>query len=313
MEFNHPVILYYKYVEIDAPERFVAEQRALCTELRLKGRLLVASEGINGTLSGVADSVERYMAILRADPRFSDMEFKLSEGAPDTFPRLSIKVRPEIVTLAAGIPLKADLDNHLSPSEWKRRLEEDPEIVVVDVRNRYESDAGKFDGAVACDIENFRDLPAYVERLEEHKNKTVLMYCTGGIRCEKASALFRSKGFGKVFQLHGGIVNYQKEFGNEHWLGECFVFDKRMTVRVEEGLKPVGRCAHTGRTSGRLVNCLHDLCHKLFILADETEREDPESVLCPECRSAGLTRDTADYKGSPARAGKAPAPSTAFS
>jgi len=304
MEFQHPVILYYKYVDIDAPERFVAEQRALCTQLGLKGRLLVASEGINGTLSGIPSAVAHYMSSLRADPRFSDIEFKLSEGAPDTFPRLAIKVRPEIVTLGAGIPLKADLDNHLSPSEWKRRLEEDPDVVVVDVRNRYESDAGRFDGALACDIENFRELPAYVEKLEEIRDKTVLMYCTGGIRCEKASALFRAKGFGKVFQLHGGIVNYQKEFGNEHWLGECFVFDKRMTVRVDEGLKPVGRCAHTGRTSGRLVNCLHDLCHKLFILAEETEAEDPEAVLCPECRSAGLTRDTADYKGSPARAGR---------
>jgi len=304
MEFQHPVILYYKYVDIEEPERFVAEQRALCTQLGLKGRLLVASEGINGTLSGLPSPVEHYMSSLRADLRFSDIEFKLSEGAPDTFPRLAIKVRPEIVTLGAGIPLKADLDNHLSPADWKRRLEEDPDVVVVDVRNRYESDAGRFDGALACDIENFRELPAYVETLEELRDKTVLMYCTGGIRCEKASALFRAKGFEKVFQLHGGIVNYQKEFGNEHWLGECFVFDKRMTVRVDDGLKPVGRCAHTGRTSGRLVNCLHDLCHKLFILAEETEAEDPETVLCPECKAAGLTRATADYKGSPARAGR---------
>ena len=301
MESDYPVILFYKYVPIEVPERFAVEQRGLCSSLGLKGRLLIATEGMNGTFVGTRDSIREYMAAIRADPRFADIEFKISSGAPDTFPRLAIKVRPEIVTLGADIPLKADLDNHLSPTEWKEMLEEHPEAVVVDVRNNYESAAGKFENAIACDIENFRDLPNYLQKLEEYKDRTVLMYCTGGIRCEKASALFRAKGFEKVFQLHGGIVNYQKEYGNEHWLGECFVFDKRMTVRVDEALKPIGSCAHTGRTSSRFVNCLHDLCHRLFILAEETEKENPETVLCPECLANGLTRMTADYKGSPAR------------
>jgi UPF0176 protein len=301
MESDYPVILFYKYVPIEVPERFAVEQRGLCTALGLKGRLLIASEGLNGTFVGTRDAIRQYMEAIHADPRFTDVEFKISPGASDTFPRLAIKVRPEIVTLGADIPLKADLDNHLSPTEWKQMLEENADAVVVDVRNNYESAAGKFENAIACDIENFRDLPNYLEKLEEYKDKTVLMYCTGGIRCEKASALFRARGFDKVFQLHGGIVNYQKEYGNEHWLGECFVFDKRMTVRVDEALKPIGSCAHTGRTSSRFVNCLHDLCHRLFILAEETEKENPETVLCPECLANGLTRLTADYKGSPAR------------
>ena len=156
--------------------------------------------------------------------------------------------------MGAGIPLTPDQDNHLSPEEWKRALEEDPEVVVLDVRNRYESAAGKFANAVACDIEHFRELPEYVEQLADLKDRKVLMYCTGGIRCEKASALFRSKGFTNVFQLHGGIVTYQEQFGNAHWLGECFVFDQRMTVRVDEALVPVGKCAHTGRTTNRFSN-----------------------------------------------------------
>lgn len=301
MESDYPVILFYKYVPIEMPERFAVEQRGLCSNLGLKGRLLIAHEGINGTFAGPREAVQKYMATLHEDPRFSDVEFKISAGGPDTFPRLAIKVRPEIVTLAAGIPLTADRDNHLSPAEWKRMLEEEPEAVVVDVRNNYESVAGKFEGAITCEIDNFRDLPAYLEHLAEYKDKTVLMYCTGGIRCEKASALFRAKGFEKVFQLHGGIVNYQKAYGNEHWLGECFVFDKRMTVRVDEALTQIGTCAHTGRQTSRFVNCLHDLCHRLFLLAEETEKENPETVLCPECLSHGLTRLTADYKGSPAR------------
>ena len=301
MDASFSVILYYKYVQLNGVERFAAEHKWLCASLGLKGRVIVAAEGINGTLAGPPAAVQSYMDTMHADPRFSDMEFKLSAGAPDTFPRLSVKVRPEIVTLAAGIPLQADLDNHLTPTEWKRVLEEDPDVVVVDVRNRYESAAGKFENAIACEIDNFRELPEYLEKLAENQNKKVLMYCTGGIRCEKASALFRHRGFKQVFQLHGGIVNYQKEYGNAHWLGECFVFDKRMTVRVEEDLKHVGRCAHSGRPTGRFVNCLHDLCHCLFLLAEETQQEDPETILCPQCRAKGLTRMTAEYKGSPAR------------
>jgi UPF0176 protein len=225
----------------------------------------------------------------------------VSAGNENTFPKLVIKVRPEIVTLAAGIPLTPDQDNHLSPADWKRTLEEDPDVVLVDVRNRYESAAGKFENAVACDIEHFRELPGYIDRLESLKDRKVLMYCTGGIRCEKASALFRSKGFANVFQLHGGIVTYQEQFGNDHWLGECFVFDQRMSVRVEEGLVPIGKCAHTGRPTNRFVNCLHDPCHVLFLLSEETEQENADTRLCPECLASGMTSATADYKGSPVR------------
>lgn len=298
----YPVILFYKYVAIADPENFAAAQRALCTTLGLKGRILIATEGINGTLAGPRIAMDEYVAALRADERFSDIEMKVSAGDAQTFPKLMVKVRPEIVTLGAG-PLPADQHNHLSPADWKRMIEEDPEVVVVDVRNRYESAAGKFANAVVCDIEHFRELPDYVERLADLKERKVLMYCTGGIRCEKASALFRSKGFNNVFQLHGGIVTYQEQFGNEHWLGECFVFDQRMTVRVDNALVPIGQCAHTSRPTNRFANCLHDPCHVLFLLAEETERENPDTRLCPACLASGLTSASADYKGSPARDG----------
>ncbi len=302
MSAAFPVILFYRYVPIADPAAFAAAQRELCTALGLKGRILIASEGINGTLAGPEAAVDQYVSALRADERFSDIEIKTSPGCADTFPKLVVKVRPEIVTLGAGITLTPDQDNHLSPTEWKRTIEEDPEVVVVDVRNRYESAVGKFADAVTCDIEHFRELPAYVDQLADLKERKVLMYCTGGIRCEKASALFRSKGFTHVYQLHGGIVTYQEQFGNEHWEGECFVFDQRMTVPKPEALVAIGRCAHTGRTTNRFVNCLHDPCHVLFLLAEETERENAETRLCPRCLGSGLTAATADYKGSPARA-----------
>jgi UPF0176 protein len=290
----YPVILFYKYTAIADAERFAAQQRQLCTALGLKGRVLIATEGINGTLAGPADAVDQYVTALKADPRFADVVFKFSAGDAGTFPKLVVKVRSEIVTLNAG-PITPDKDNQLSPADWKRMLEETPDAVPLDVRNRFESDAGKFENAVVCEIEHFRELPQYVDRLEGLKEKTVLMYCTGGIRCEKASALFRSKGFKNVFQLHGGIAAYQEQFGNEHWQGECFVFDQRMTVRVEEGLVQIGRCAHSGRATSRFVNCLHDPCHKLFLLSAEAESENRDHLLCPECLAAGISFATAEY------------------
>jgi UPF0176 protein len=291
---TYPVILFYKYIAIADADTFAAEQRELCSSLGLKGRILIASEGINGTLAGPAEAIDRYTAALRADDRFADIEIKISAGDARTFPKLVVKVRAEIVTLNAGA-ITPDKDNQLSPAEWKRMMEENPDAVALDIRNRFESDAGKFENAVVCDIEHFRELPQYVDRLQSLKDKTVLMYCTGGIRCEKASALFRSQGFKNVFQLHGGIAAYQQEFGNEHWQGECFVFDQRMTVRVEEGLVQVGRCAHSGRATSRFVNCLHDPCHRLFILSAEAEAENRDHLLCPECLAAGISFETADY------------------
>ena len=290
----YPVILFYTYIAIADAETFAAEQRELCGFHGLKGRILIAPEGINGTLAGPAEAVDRYIASLRADARFADIEIKVSAGDAGTFPKLVVKVRREIVTLDAGA-IMPDTDNQLSPAEWKRMLEENSNAVPLDIRNRFESDAGKFENAVVCDIEHFRELPRYVDRLQSLKNKTLLLYCTGGIRCEKASALFRSKGFKNVFQLHGGIAAYQEEFGNEHWQGECFVFDQRMTVRVDEGLVQIGRCAHTGRATSRFVNCLHDPCHRLFILSAEAEAENRDHRLCPECLMAGISFETAEY------------------
>jgi UPF0176 protein len=290
-----PVILFYKYVEVADPAEFATAQRELCVELGLKGRVLIATEGINGTLAGPSAAIDCYTEALKQDARFSDITFKLSAGNAGTFPKLVVKVRKEIVTLNAG-NLEPDRDNLLSPSAWKKMMENDPNAVLLDVRNRYETDAGRFENAIVCQIEHFRELPGYLEQLEPLKGKHVLMYCTGGVRCEKASALLRRHGFQNIHQLEGGIVSYQEQFGNEHWLGECFVFDQRMTVRVEQGLRQIGRCAHTGDATSRFVNCLHDPCHKLFLVSERAERENPDLRLCPECLATGLTSETADYR-----------------
>lgn len=294
MSHLFPVILFYKYVGISDASDFADEQRTLCSGLGLKGRILIATEGINGTLAGPVEAIDAYVTALKDDPRFADIAIKFSSGDECTFPRLVVKVRREIVALNAD-GINPDQDNQLPPSDWKRMMEKDPDAVVLDVRNRFESDAGRFVNAVVCDIAHFRELPDYVSRLDYLKEKTVLMYCTGGIRCEKASALFRSRGFKNVYQLHGGIVTYQEQFGNEHWQGECFVFDQRMTVKIEKGLLQIGRCAHTNQLTTRFVNCLHDPCHQLFLLSEEAENESKDFLVCPACLASGLGYATAVY------------------
>ena len=307
MSSRFTVLLYYKYVRLEDPEAFVRGHRALCTSLGVMGRILVASEGINGTVAGDAAAIARYQDGLKALPEFGDMVFKVSHADAPPFHRLEIKVRKEIVTLGAGEALDpvAQTAPHLSPDEWKRMIEEE-DVVLFDVRNRYESEVGRFKGAITPSIENFRELPAVLPQYEALKDRTVLMYCTGGIRCEKASALFREAGFKNVFQLEGGIVTYGERHGSAHWEGDCFVFDERMMIPVGDSAQrePVGRCEHTGAPTRNVINCLHDPCHKIVLVALEAVAADANNRLCRECRREGLTVETADYQGSPARVAK---------
>ncbi len=296
------VLLYYKYVQIDEPESFVKAHRQLCESLGLKGRILVAEEGINGTVAGDSEATERYQEVLKADPRFADMEFKISHGDATTFPKLMIKARKEIVTLG----LEEDVDpnkstgTHLTPREWKEMLDrEKDDVVVFDARNRYESDVGYFENAIKPDIEHFRDLPDIVDQYSHLKDKKFLMYCTGGIRCEKASALFKERGFKDVYQLHGGIVSYLEHEGRDHWEGDCFVFDQRMVVPDEFALakEPVGRCEHTGVQTRNFTNCIHVPCHRLFVVSAEALAENPAYGICSRCTKDGITLETADQGG----------------
>jgi len=296
------VLLYYKYVRIEDPESFVKSHRALCESLGLKGRILVAQEGINGTVIGEQEATQRYQETLQADPRFADMEFKISHGDASTFPKLMVKARSEIVTLGLekDVDPNEDTGTHLSPEEWKQVLDkEKDDVIVFDARNRYESDVGYFEGAIKPDIENFRDLPQVVDEYAHLKDKKVLMYCTGGIRCEKASALFKERGFKDVYQLHGGIVSYLEHVGRDHWEGDCFVFDNRMVVPDKFALaeNPVGVCEHTGARTRHMTNCLHVPCHRLFVVCDKALEAHPEYILCSRCLASGVTLENIDRGG----------------
>jgi UPF0176 protein len=211
------ILLFYKYIDIQHPKHIMKWQQKICSELGFKGRILISHEGINGTLGGTTDNAERYKKIMSEHPLFGDIDFKDSQGGTECFPRLSIKVRPEAVSLGIAYDKLTPRTGgqHLSPQETHKLISANPEdLVIFDARNDYESLIGKFVNAITPDIQNFRELPAYIDNnVEQFKDKQVLMYCTGGIRCERATAYLNEKNIAKkVYQIDGGIHRYTEQY-----------------------------------------------------------------------------------------------------
>lgn len=273
METYH-ILLYYKYVPIPDPVGFIAEHRQLCASLDLKGRIYVAGEGINGTVSGLPHQTDAYQEAVRNLPGFETIDFKTETWHQHAFPRLTIKVRPEIVALKAGTDLDPNQETgtYLEPADFDRMLESDPDVVVLDTRNDYEYAIGHFKGAVESPIRNFRDFPDMVEKLKPYRDKKILAYCTGGIRCEKATALLKRAGFNQVFQLHGGIIRYGQITGGKNWLGKCYVFDERIAVPVNQFEETViSTCRVCNRPSDRYINCSNASCNEQILVCESCE------------------------------------------
>lgn len=266
------IILFYKYISIEYPKQVMKWQQEICKNLGFKGRILISHEGINGTLGGSIENIEQYKALMDSHELFSNIDFKESDGGPECFPRLSVKVRNEAVSL--GIPYDQltprNAGQHLTAQETHELLTEKPEdLVVLDARNNYEWAIGKFEGALTPDIENFRDLPQYLdENLEQFKDKQVLMYCTGGIRCERASAYLNEKNVAKkVYQIQGGIHRYTEEYPDGFFRGKNYVFDGRIAVKINDDI--LGSCAICNKACDDYYNCLNALCNKHFICCNE--------------------------------------------
>ena len=262
------IILFYKYVAIEYPKEIMKWQREICQNLGLKGRILISHEGINGTLGGSTENLDEYMQTMSSHELFGNIDFKQSAGGPECFPRLSVKVRDEAVAL--GIPYDQltprNGGQHLSPQETHELLTNKPEdLVVLDTRNDYEWAIGRFEGAITPDIENFRDLPKYLDdNLDTFKDKQVLMYCTGGIRCERATAYLNEKNVAKkVYQIQGGIHRYVEEYPDGFFRGKNYVFDGRVSVRINEDV--LGSCALCAKPCDDYYNCLNAMCNKHFI------------------------------------------------
>lgn len=286
------VLLYYRYVRIEDPDGYARRQRELCGELNLRGRILVGDEGINGTVSGTTENAARYRETMEADGRTRGMPFKIDAWSSHVFPKLSVKVRREIVSLGlaegGGVDPNRQTGQRLSPAEFYRAMQ-DENALVIDGRNNYESALGRFAGAVCPDLENFRDFPGWIESNREMlQGRKILTYCTGGIRCEKLSALLLREGFEDVSQLEGGIVEYgrDEEVRGRDFEGECYVFDQRVGVPVNrtETERIVSCCERCGEPSPRYRNCSYAPCNRQFFLCESCEEKDSDRFCSASCR-----------------------------
>lgn len=290
MEPEYTILLFYKYVQIDNPEEVRDAQRKLCEDLGLKGRLIVAHEGINVTLEGTTENTQKYIEELEKDSRFLNIHFKRSVGTGNSFPKLSVKVRKEIVSLH----LENDIDpnkitgKHLKPEELKEWYESGKEFYVIDMRNDYEFKVGRFKDSVLMPIQNFRDIPSALSHIEHLKGKTVLPVCTGGVRCEKASGLLVREGFTDVYQLYGGIVNYMEKFPASEFKGTLYVFDKRVTMDFDPADKHevIGTCDKCKVACETFLNCRNKQCNKKMLCCADCRGEEGIAFCSDECEQA---------------------------
>jgi len=266
-------LLYYCYSHIAEAEQFAADHLTFCKSLNLVGRIIVADEGLNGTVSGPKESCEAYMAAIKADDRFAKTDFKIDDVEEPSFIKMHCRYKAEIVHSGLRDPNIIDPNKqtgkHLEPADFHKMIDQE-DVVILDVRSNYEHNLGKFKNAVTLDIENFRDFPDKINELAKYKDKKVLTYCTGGIKCEKASALLLHHGFNDVYQLHGGIIKYGKEVGGEDFEGKCYVFDNRIAVDVNT-VNPtvVSKCLNCGKTTPKMINCANPECNEHFTQCDE--------------------------------------------
>lgn len=270
------LILFYKYVDIEYPERIKKWQFKICQDLGLRGRIILATEGINGILAGEAEHIDRYMELMSQHPLFGGIDFKQADGAADYFPRLRIVVKEEIVRLGIA-PSKLSTKNtgiHLTPEQTHALLKDKPEnLVILDTRNRFESKVGMFTDAITPDLAHFRDFPKYIDdNIEMFKDKQVLMYCTGGVRCERATAYLNEKGVSeKVYQIEGGIERYVQKFPDGYFRGKNYVFDGRIAVRVNDDI--LSNCEICTVACDDYNNCLNAQCNKHFICCPDCEKK----------------------------------------
>lgn len=242
-----------------------------CLALNIKGTLLLADEGINGTVAGTRQAIDTLLAYLHRDPRFARLDVKESYAEGQPFYRMKVKLKKEIVTLGVpGIDPQQSVGTYVAPKDWNDLIS-DPDVTVIDTRNYYEYAIGTFQGAVNPKTDSFRDLPSFVaENLDPEKNKKVAMFCTGGIRCEKSTAYLKQQGFSEVYHLEGGILKYLEEVPEAQslWQGECFVFDNRVAVNHQLQKGRYDQCH----------GCRHPITEQ-----DKQSEQYLEGVACPRC------------------------------
>jgi UPF0176 protein len=273
------IILYYKFTPISDPEMVKLWQRALCEKLGLKGRILISKHGINGTLGGEMDALKAYIKESKQFEGFKGTTYKWSDGARDHFPKLRVKVRDEIVSFGAPDELKVNEHGvvgggkHLKPEEVHKLVEErGDDVIFFDGRNAYEAAVGKFKNAIVPDVRTSHDFIKEIEdpKYDQIKDKPIVTYCTGGIRCEILSSLMKNRGFKEVYQIDGGIVKYGQKYADDGlWEGSLYVFDDRMGVKFSDNAKDIGVCIHCGNTTSNYENCANKACNDLVLICED--------------------------------------------
>src|SRR5690606_21737238 len=270
---KYQTLLYYCYSTIENAEQFAADHLEFCKSLGLVGRIIVADEGLNGTGSGTAEACKAYMDAVHADERFGTSDLKGDEVDEPSFIKMQCLYKPESdhwgLRTAGVIDPNKETGKHVEPKDFLEMKDREV-VVILDVRSNYEHPVGRFKNAVTLDIENLREFPEKIKELEQYKDKKILTYCTGGIKCEKASALLLKEGFNDVYQLHGGIIKYGKEVKGEDFEGQCYVFDNRLTVDVNT-VNPsvVSTCRNCGAVTAKMINCANPECNEHFTQCDD--------------------------------------------
>ena len=298
------ILLYYKFTPLSDPEAVRLWQKSLCEQLDLKGRILISTQGLNGTVGGEVEDLKKYIKTTKEFAGFKDIVFKWSDGTRDDFPRLSVKVRRELVGFQnSDNEFEVDENGvigggvHLKPREVHELIEKyGDDVVFFDGRNAHEAKIGKFKNAVVPNTNTSRD---FIEELESDKyddlkDKKVVTYCTGGIRCEVISAMMKKRGFQDVYQIDGGIVKYGEAYGDDGlWEGSLRVFDDRMTVEFSDHAKTIGECTHCGGKTSNFENCAFANCNDLVLIC-ETCKDNPDLLFHTEsCREQSLAQTTA--------------------
>ncbi len=286
------IILYYSFAPVEDPKAVMLWQKTLCQSLNLKGRILISKHGINGTLGGDMENLKKYCRATKEYPGFGKTDFKWSEGTGNDFPRLSVKVRNELVAFTTPEEVKVAKSGvvnggkHLKPHEVNALVEEKgDEVVFFDGRNAFEAKIGKFKNAVVPDVQTSHDFIREIEsgKYDHLKDKPIVTYCTGGIRCEILSAVMINRGFKEVYQIEGGIVRYGERFRDKGlWEGSLYVFDGRMNVNFSDEAKTIGECESCGGPTSSFRNCSDLGCRDLILLCDACNSNSANLACKPE-------------------------------
>ena len=281
------IILFYLFTPLKDTEAIKLWQTDICERFELKGRIIISKHGINGTLGGNIDNVKKYISKNKTYLQFKKIVYKWSDGSNEDFPKLSVKVRDEIVSFGAENEINVNITGivgggkHIKPKQL-HELIKNKKVIFMDGRNKYEAEIGKFKGAITPTVNNTREFIKEIEKpkYDKIKDKPIVTYCTGGIRCEVLSTLMINRGFKEVYQLEGGIVKYIEDYKDDGlWEGSLYVFDKRMGLKPTDKTKDIGLCIFCKEKTSKFINCENKSCNQLILVCKNCNKK----VYCNEC------------------------------